>query len=402
MSLALVCICVQSGAQSILSLSSPIGLPSLHSTGPSQSIGGSGTGVANDFFGMADNPGNLGALTRSSFSSLISLDLLSIDDRGETTEHFLLSPRLISFAFPLKLAGTFCVSLDRHSDARFKYRAQKTYAFATGDVDTVDVGVLKNGGLTSWQVGWGYAIGTFIRLGMSFERLYLLHDEITMRRVAVSAVQAGYYSELHDTVRLVFRGNGFRGGLLVPYRKLAIGISGEYFFQGDAESKSFLQSPDTVTVSSQTFFLHLPPSLASGVSYTFSPSLFVAASAGVTLWSRYQSGVRLGSAVDDAFSFSCGSQFIPAPNLLVPRYWEIIQYRLGVRYAQLPSTTGSEYAVTLGFGLPFQQNVGLFDIIFDIGRRTDSGYAEYAENFIQVKLGLNAGKEWFQNTGIRY
>jgi hypothetical protein len=386
-------------AQSVFSFQSLTGLPTQHATGPSQAIGGSGVGVASDYFGMADNPGNLGAMTRSSFSLLTSLDLLSINDDEENTRHVKLSPMLLSFAFPLKQAGTFGFSLDRRSDARLNFRAQERI---NADQDTLDFGIDKNGGLTSWQAGWGYAIGPWVKLGICYERMYLLADEVTMWHSTISNVTNNPEYFLYDTATVSLRGNAVRAGVLVPLKKITIGLAGEYILPGTAKRRSIIQSVDRTDTVITHFSLNLPPSLGAGLSYTFSPRWFVAAAGGVTLWQRYESDVRLGNSLDDAYTFSVGGQFIPAPNLLVPRYWEIMQYRAGFRYSQLPTGVGSEIAFTASLGLPFQQSSGLFDIIVDAGRRTDATYDGYEENFLQVKVGLNGGRKWFQNTGMRY
>jgi hypothetical protein len=386
-------------AQSALSFQSPIGLPSLHATGPSQAIGGCGAGVVSDYFGMADNPGNLGAMTRSSFSALASIDLLTIVEDEESTHHANLSPSLLSFAFPLRQAGTFGFSLDRRSDARLIHRSRDAI---NADGDTLDFGISKNGGLTSWQAGWGYAIGPWAKCGISYERLYLLADEITMWHSIISNVSNNPEDFLHDTTSISLSGNAFRAGVLVPLKKLTVGLTGEYILPGTAKQQSIIQSADRIDTIVDRFTLRLPPSLGAGLSYTFSPRWFVAASGGVTLWQRYESGVKLGNPPDDAVTFSCGGQFIPAPNLLVPHYWEIIQYRAGFRYAQLPTAVGSEIAFTASLGLPFQQSSGLFDIIIDAGIRKDATFDGYAEHFLQIKIGLNGGRQWFQNTGMRY
>jgi hypothetical protein len=388
-------------AQSILSVQYPIGLPLQNATGPSQALGGSGTGVINDFYGMAENPANLGGMTKSAFSAITSLDLLMLDEGGNRARFAELSPLLLSFAFPLKAAGTFGISIDRRSDVRLKYRTRNLVPFETGEIDTIDFGIMRNGGLTSWQGGWGYAIGRWARIGVSYERMYLLSNEITMWRVGLGGNRSNS-EPLFDTTLITFRANAFRGGLLVPLGKLTIGCAGEYVLAGDAKKAVVSNHPDTVFSSTEKFSLHLPPSLDIGASYAFSPRWLAAASGGLTLWQNYSSGIALGLTPEDAWSFGCGGQFIPAPNLLVPRYWEIIQYRAGFRFAQLPASTGSEMAVTLGFGLPFQQGIGLFDIFVDIGKRSDSAHDEYSENFVAVKVGFNGGKKWFQNTGIRY
>jgi len=88
------------------------------------------------------------------------------------------------------------------------------------------------------------------------------------------------------------------------------------------------------------------------------------------------------------FHFQAGGQFIPAPNLLTPKYWETINYRAGFRYSQLPLKTSSEFALTLGAGLPIGKGSGMFDVALELGKRSDTGYPGYSENFLNVISGF--------------
>lgn len=394
-----LCCCLQVPAQSLLSAEFPAGLPISPSTGPSLGLAGSGTGVQNDFYGMADNPGNLGGITRAVFSSFLSLDYLSINDNNKTAGNLGLSPQLLSFAFPLGIAGTFGFSLDRRTNMNYKFRTRSTIDLQGSGynaLDTIDLGLVNTGGITVWQAGWGYAVGQFVKIGVSYERLYLSGSDFTMVRSAFTTIEADEW----DTTSLVFRGNGFRGGVLFPFKKLTVGFSGQYVFSGDIDKVTHGMHYAAPITEKGSF--HLPPSFTAGASYRLSTQWLAAASLGVTLWQDYYSSFKLGLPVDNALSVSMGGQYIPAPNLLVPRYWEIMQYRAGLRYTQLPVPTASEMALTLSLGLPIQQGGGLFDVVVEMGRRSDSDIKNYSENFVKIGLGINGGRKWAQSTGIRY
>ncbi|MBN2188279.1 MAG: hypothetical protein JW699_02405 [Chitinispirillaceae bacterium] len=382
-------------AQSLLSTHYPGGLPIAHAAGPSLSMGGAGTGVRNDFFGMADNVANLGGMNRAVFSASTSFDFTSINEGNASSSLFALTPRLFSFAFHIAPVGTFGFSLDQRTSTRMKFVATSVTALYDGRNITDSCGLAVRGGLKSWQAGWGRALGTWGFAGIACEWLYLSSDNISLYSTDLGTTEPRY-----DSTRLLFRGNAVRGGVLVPVRKWSFGMSGEYVFEGDAERT--VTSTDSTTGERQEFPLSLPPSLSFGASYAPSPSWTASASTGITLWQSYRSAVALGGKVDNALSFAAGVQYIPAPNLLVPRYWEIMQYRLGFRFCELPVVTGTEFAFTAGVGLPLLKGGGLIDVIAEYGSRSDSRYGNYAERFLHLYLGINGGRKWSQKTGIRY
>lgn len=386
-------------AQSVLSVQYPGGLPMTHSTGPSLSLGGAGVGVRNDFFGMADNVANLGGMKRAIFSASTSFDFTSINENDASSSLFALSPRLISFAFHINPVGTFGFSFDQRSTTLLKFVSVKDTTFMLYDGSSISatdsIGFYDRGGLKSWQAGWGRAIGTWGFAGLSYERMYMSSENIR-----ITSGDLGGGEPQYDSTYFLFRGNAVRGGILVPIKKLTLGLSGEYVFQGDAERTRESTYPATST--REHFSVSLPPSVCLGASYELSPSWMAALSSGITLWENYRSGIVLGSNVDNALSFSAGVQYIPSPNLLVPKYWEIMQYRLGFRVCELPVVTGSEFAFTAGVGLPLLKGGGLVDFIAEYGGRSDSRYENFSERFLHLYIGINGGRKWSQKTGIRY
>jgi hypothetical protein len=382
-------------AQSPLSVQYPGGLPLAHASGPSLSLAGAGIGVRNDFFGMADNPANLGGMNRAVFSAVTSFDFLTISEGNAGSTLFSLSPRLLSFSFPISPVGAFGFSLDRRSSTNLRYVADTLITVPGGASVRDSLGVAIQGGLTSWQAGWGRAFGRRLFVGAAYERMYLSSNDITLYSAGTEGGVPQY-----DSIKYLFRGNALRAGALFTLQKLTLGISGEYVFTGDAQRT--VGSTDSTLAGERTFSLTLPPSLSIGASYAFSPSWMAAVSSGITLWQNYRSPVKLGGAVDNALSFAGGAQYIPAPSLLTPKYWEIMQYRAGFRYCELPVTTGSEFAFDLGVGLPLLRGGGLVDLVAEYGKRSDSRFTGHSEQFLHVSIGINGGRKWSRSTGIRY
>jgi hypothetical protein len=382
-------------AQSLLSTHYPLGLPTPHATGPSLSMGGAGTGVRSDFFGMADNVANLGGMSRAVFSAAASFDFTSINEGNASSSLIGLSPRLFSFAFHIAPAGTFGFSFDQRSSMRMKFVTTSVTPLFDGRNITDSCCLAIRGGLKSWQAGWGRALGERVFVGMACEWLYLSGENVSLY-----SSDLGTTAPRYDSTRTMFRGNAVRCGVLVPTGKWTFGLSGEYAFEGDAERTT--ASTDSTTRDEVKFRLSLPPSLSLGASYAPSPSWTAAVSSEITLWQSYRSGVALGGTVDNALLFAAGVQYIPAPNLLVPRYWEIMQYRLGFRICELPVVSGTEFAFTAGIGLPLLKGGGLIDCTAEYGSRSDSRYGTYAERFLRLYLGINGGRKWSQKTGIRY
>jgi hypothetical protein len=408
--IAAFCLCSSLKAQSILSLEYPGGLPIAHSTGSSLGMEGAGTGVQNDYFGMSDNVANIGATNRAVFSGVLSLDWVDIQDNGLSGRLFSAMPRLISFEVPITALGTFGFSFDERSSTNFNSIIDST--MPTGIADTTRIASV--GGIKVWQLGWGHGVDHCGFAGISFERLF--YSSYTLYRYSTSDPTGGF--PLCDTNRYSSGGDAVRAGILIPIQKFTIGVNGEYIFTGSAATAKFSHTgiidttvPDseriTDSATSRSFAFTLPSSFSAGVSYAPNPKWLFAASSNLTFWNSHSYDLpRTGDTVvytaRNTVSISAGAQFIPAPNMLLPQYWQIMRYRAGIRYSQLPDGASSETAATVGIGLPLLNGGGLLDLNAEFGRRTDTRFGGYAEDFLQISVGLDGGRQWSQNTGVHY
>jgi hypothetical protein len=386
-------------SQSLLGLYYPMGMPAHGGAGPSLALAGSGVGIGNDFLGVSSNPANLGNSRRTTFSSAVSLDFINLDDDGDLSRHLDMNLRFISLSVPLGSFGAFGVAVEPYSSANSRFRLLQEVDIDGILADTAELGILQSGGSLTWQIGWGYNIRKKVRIGIAYKRL-----SFNLSRAEITRMRGTLYDRLLDSTRTRFSTNGIHGGIQVPIGNLTVGMAGEYYFIGEAVTDRHISGTRDTTENNwkERYDFKPPPSLALGLAYQFNPQWMAAVDGGMTMWKRFHSDKIPSGSIENANFASFGVQFIPAPNLLTPKLYEITQYRLGMRYTQLPGADASEIAGTLSAGLPLQANGGLFDIIFEYTRRTDTRFENYTEHVYSVKLGINGGRKWSQSSDGSY
>jgi hypothetical protein len=385
---------IASMGQSILSLKYPQGLPLTAASGMATSMGGAATGLNDEHGLMLANPANLGSIDKSVFSSLLSFNFLNISEGGAGTDHAEFIPRYFAFGFSMGIAGTIGLSLERRSDATLKYRGTtREQGYST--IDSVQAALSRNGGMTAWSAAWGHSIGKWARVGISYERFYYVTDATQFKTVFGKQfdLDTFYRVDERDSSGFAFGGNGVRVGIMAPVGKFTIGVAGEYLLGGRALVDTKEYSANDSTKSSRHYDFRFPPKISGGVSYDLSSSWLLSAEVATVLWKYYIGGPYAAPDIDYTTSFGAGAQFIPAPELLAPRYFEIMRYRAGFRYAQLPAQGNSEFVMSVGTGLPLKVN-GVVDVVFEFGRRSDSNHANLHENIFNLSIGVNGGRKW--------
>jgi len=412
--LACAVLWAQTHANSLLSLNYPLGLPLAVQSGMGLSMGGASCGVADGNHVMMGNPANLGTMRRTAFSSLISADFTSISDRGERSTDLTMVPRQFSLGFPVGILGAAAVAMERQSLVEVKYRDRLRVGQAfpgferkSATLDSVGLALSDEGGITSWQGGWGRSVGKHFSVGMAYERLYFSHDHTYFRTAYGTSFEVGngsrYEEELRDSVSRTLRANGIRGGVMFRRNKATVGVSGRYVLRADLVSdRGVYFDSDTVENRVRRKPVTLPPSVRGGGSYSFSERLLVAADVEVTVWDRFDGGGLLREP-DMSYALSAGGglQFIPAPDLLAPQYWETIRYRTGGSFAQLPFRDNREARVHVGLGLPLKGH-GLLDVVISAGRRWDDRYEDYSEDLLGLSVGVNGGRRWSSSSSESY
>ena len=386
--------CTAVFGQSLIGATVPFGMPLHENSGMSLSMGGASSAANADYNVMLANPAGLAATDKTVLSALLSFDFLRMAESSAHTNMMSLIPQQISIGIPLGLFGTVGISYNQRSihNVSAQYSTVFTYNGLPAEFRS---GLSETGGISVWQLGYGIPLWKKVQVGASYERAYYSFDK--------SRVQSFFYAgsnELpsRDSSKTKSALNGLRLGAVLPVAKVRIGLSGEYFFSGDAKTDSAVYPlasnvPVPGTAEEQTYKLRLPPSLTLGLACDFSPQWLAAADVSLVFWKFAFTGNE-NTSVIYAPSVSLGGQYIPAPNLLTPKYWEIIRYRAGLRYTQLPSARAYEVMLSLGTGLPIGKGTGVFDIGIELGKRISGEFPDLTEDIVRIAIGFNGGRKW--------
>ncbi len=408
---ALICICTglltHIFGQSIIGASFPFGNQVQANSGMSFAMGGTSCAVLPDYNGMLINPANLASIDKTVLSAFVTADIMKLSDSSHISDVATVLPRQISVGIPLGKFGTLGLAYDQRVNEQLSVRYDTAFPYNGKTNADYYKGMTKEGGISIWQVGYGVTVQKIIQLGLSYERAYFSSARTTVESLRLFNDGDTLLQDdpSRDSTKTNATFDGFRGGVTVLLGKLRLGLSGEYFLKSDAKADSAVYPTNsTVPVANtdgrRTFTLKMPPSLFIGGAYDFSPEWLAAADVSLTFWDRAQTETDID--VSTVAGFSLGAQFIPAPNILTPKYYEIIRYRAGVRYTQLPADQAYEAMLSLGAGLPIGKGSGMLDVGLEIGRRASGLYPDLKEDVIRFGIGFNGGRKWNKSSRSNY
>jgi len=399
-------ICAGVSAQSLLGLQYPFGLPDFAVTGSAAAMGGSGTAVAEEYFGTSLNPANMAIGGRSAYSAMVSFDFVNIKDGGNSSDVSGYAPKLLSLVLPLGVAGNISFAMQTRYDANINYYMTDVIEDSADRYKANTVELQKAGGLTSWQAGWGYRFKNGFALGVIYERLFFNEEaRSTFESVFEYNFEGGnsYRETVNEIKTKAFASDGIRFGTQIPvHEKVTFGAAAEYIFQSGNGTAS--REYDGKTDAPQEFSVRLPTSINIGLAYRPDGRWLIAADARSTLWDMYDNDGESEENRDlrGTYGLSVGARFIPTANRLSAKYWEKIHYSAGGKYNMLPIDGSREWALSAGTGLPIPNDGGVIDIVFEFGSRTDALYPKYSENTMKFLLGINGGRNWFQKDTRKY
>jgi len=394
-------------AQSLFGLKYPGGLSSTK-TGLASRLGGAGIGMEDPYLLMAHTPGNLGNINQSVYTLKLSIDYNRIKQNDLQNDFLRVVPDLVGFAFPLGPVGTVGVGFSKERGNDYYYKSAEGILARnpiTNDSITGWTGFNRKSGITIWEAGWGHSALKMVRPGISYRRFYYSVEDSRVTKI-------NNFGGTSDSLDIKQAGNAIRGGISGTIGKVSYGVNATYNFSGDVTLKTTVLDIDSSkskvsnsfisksihanAPATETYTLQLPPSGGVGVSYKASEKLVVAADASMEMWEQAWTDAPKSvfyTTYQNALSASVGAQFIPAPELLSPRYFEKMRYSGGVRFSQLPVEGDFEFALNAGLGLPLGTS-GLVDIAFEGGARRSEILPDYKENFFKFSFTTSGGKAW--------
>ncbi len=407
----LLCLTAFISAQSLMGVRYPGGLSSSKS-GFSSRMGGAGIGFDNSYLLMTHNPGNLGNINQSVYTLKFSLDYVRVFEDDNYSDFSSMVPDLVGFAFPLGNIGTFGLSFSKDKSNKYTFITEKGVLATnptTGETLTGWTGRYIKSATTAWEIAWGHKAWKFFRPGIGYRRYYFSSEVNSVNKI-------DNFGGTGDSTDIKQAGNSFRGGFSGTLGKFTYGLSATYSFMSDVKFKrktididssngNYISSWLHENAASDTVYdLHLPPSGGIGVSYRINKKMLVGADLSMELWQEAYTNAPNSvfyTEYSNTMTGSAGFEFIPAPQLLSPRYFEKVRYSGGFRFGRLPIEGDREFAATVGLGLPVGSS-GLLDIAFEVGARRSDILENNKENFFKFSITSSGGKPWLKKSNQVY
>ncbi len=105
-----------------------------------------------------------------------------------------------------------------------------------------------------------------------------------------------------------------------------------------------------------------------------------------------------GATFENSVRYSLGGYYIPNYNSY-SSYFKKITYRAGLRYENtglvIQNKSITDFAATLGFGLPLSGTFSKINIGLEMGKRGTQYYNLVEENYFNISVGLSFSDKWF-------
>jgi long-subunit fatty acid transport protein len=269
------------------------------------------------------------------------------------------------------------------------------------------------GGVTKVFLGFGYKITPKINIGADFQYNF---GKIETTNLQVESIQYGTQKNNTSNVQ------GFNVDLSATYqtklnRKLSLFGSVVYTPESKlslTNSRNIelvqLLSSSAISIIEQTNLpvdnttITLPSKWALGVGFGEVKKWLIGTEVTFSNSSKMSNRFNdiTGGTFENAVRYSVGGYFIPNYNSY-SSYFKKITYRAGIRYENtglvvqngLGSKSITDFAGTVGTGLPLGGLFSNINIGLEVGKRGTTYYGLLEENYVNLSFGLSLNDKWF-------
>ncbi|MVM32650.1 hypothetical protein GO755_21595 [Spirosoma sp. HMF4905] len=169
-------------------------------------------------------------------------------------------------------------------------------------------------------------------------------------------------------------------------------------YQQTSLSGLAITAPDTLRLNSNSKAT-LPQQMHFGISLEkLNHGLLVGVDVGLQKWSEYRTADNKPGGLVDAMNVAGGVEYTPKPAS--NRYRDLITYRAGFQYNQMPYKIGgqtiNDINGSLGISLPLGYNlVNHVTLSLVAGQRGVLTASQIRERYVQIGLGFSLNDWWF-------
>lgn len=368
-------------------------------------MGGLRNGLRYDNAINISNPASLSALRFTTYEAGAFSNFTKFNSNTASAQRLNVGMSYIKVAFPVSNKLGLSFGLVPLSGIGYESRVQTTLS------DTPVTNVYKgDGGLNQFYIATSYEIIKGLSLGVNANYLF----------GSINRSKANEFPDSLNFYNIRQTNSTYVGSLLMNFglqytydlsddRYLTFGLAGNTNTSLNAtrstlskryvvSSTGFEATIDTVENTEDKKGKILFPMLSSfGASYGKVNQFMIGADISMGQWSNLELyGVKQN--LKNTMDVSVGGFFIPKYNA-VGNYFKLIEYRLGVNYANsyvnINGENINQYSVNWGFGLPLPRSASRINLGFEYGSRGTKNAGLIQEEFFNVHLGLNFCDKWF-------
>ena len=385
---ALLVLSSTAGADSYYS-SFGLGIPHYFVSPQAGGMGGAGMAVQQYLSLNQMNPAGIDLKGFTMISASFQGEIVNNTVSGETVQTRKGSASGFRFVIPLKKNRlAFIAGLKPLTESELSFDFQQQFN---------DFNLIRNigmsGGLSAASIGLKYAIFPRLSIGGVFNFNFGAFNEKWSTEFDDDS-----YLDTNDDISSHMWGAGAEFGLI--YKPTAF-VS----LAGILRTKSKLHIGTTITPGSGIAMSPIDQKASYPLAYGFGAAVdltkfLIAADFYSQQWSNYLLDGNKSAFLTNFVRGSAGIEYVASKDYLTG-YARRVAYRLGASWAQLPfldqqAKPVKELLGTIGFGFPFNKNLGRIDLAVEAGKRFSTSSAPYSERIVRVSACVTSAEQWFK------
>ncbi|MBD5185253.1 MAG: hypothetical protein HDS92_01450 [Bacteroidales bacterium] len=269
------------------------------------------------------------------------------------------------------------------------------------------------GGLNKLYLGIGGRIISNLAIGANISYLFgtTYHDVYATQSVGNPALfeQITQVRDFHLDFGVQYsvnigRKNRLTAGLTYSPAKTLLGHTWiqKYIVNTD-------EAPDTLNYTRLRGNYSLPETWGAGLAYEWNSALTAEVDFTYQPWSKAKLMAQetfVQNRFADRYKFAAGLSWQPKAR---GSYFQRVTYRIGGHFTRdymVVNHAGADYnvndyGISCGFGLPAPMSKTVVNLGFEWLRRATSSSAIVAENYFNIRLGINFNQTWFMKSQLK-
>ncbi|GAB3946576.1 membrane protein [Spirosoma harenae] len=317
----------------------------------------------------------------------------------------------LALAFPASSRWNMAISLKPYTYVNYNIRQQTT---VPGTVYPAEYNYTGKGGLNKATFSNGYRLGKNIYAGVEGSFLFGNITYSSDSRAYTGSTQDVLVNRLNRVTYsdVVFKlGAAWRPKLsdkwtmnLGATYEPQTGVKAQQtdIYQQTTADKQAIAAPDTLRLNSTSKAI-LPNQMRFGITLEKSNSLLFGVDVGYQQWSQFRTADNTSGNLSNTMNVAAGIEYTPNPAS--SRYRDLMTFRAGFQYNQMPYQIGNskinDINGSLGLSLPIgAYRVNQVTIALVAGQRGVLSATQIRERYVRIALGFSLNDLWFRKPVI--